>query len=76
MDYTKLQLKSLKEYATPIQLIAIEAAIEHGTIAKAAKSLNRNASSISRSLSAVTRAAATCGYAPEANLNHRVPNGF
>ena len=76
MDYTKAQLEALLEYATPIQSIAVKAAIEHGTIASAAKSLNKNASSVSRSLSAVSRAAAACGYAPEANLNHKVPMGF
>lgn len=76
MTYTKSQLEALIEYASPIQLIALQAVIEHGTYTAAGIALDRNASSIKRAIDTVVKNAATCGYAPEANLNHKVPRGF
>lgn len=74
--HNKQELEGLLEYCTPLQADTVNAIIEHGNFSKAGKSLGKHESAIRRMFYRIKTIASMAGYAPEANLNHAVPNGF
>jgi len=69
-----MELESLKEFATSSQLRIIEAAIEHGSISNAAKSLNMNLRGVQRSVKRCRERASKQGWSPDHDMTHSVPS--
>lgn len=66
----------LRELATPRQLEYMDAISEHGGIRAAAKALNVNHSTISKSMASLKRLAAKRGHSPDHDMVHQVPDGY
>lgn len=71
-------LEGLLEFCNDGQRQKIEAVIKHGgNVTQASKELGyKDEASIRHTIKRVKHTAAKMGYAPEANLNHKVPQGF
>lgn len=67
---------SYLQYASPAQAKYLEAVIKHGSGREAAKYLGIHHSVVNRALSKIKAAAASSGYAPEADMTHPVPAPF
>lgn len=67
---------AIREWATPRQTEAIDALIQHGSIADAAGALDMSASGLRRLLSEARRRAARRGYSPEHDMDKTTAEGF
>ena len=70
----KVDLESLKEFATQRQCEIIDALIKNGTQASAAKDLGLNIRTLERSLKRVKENASRRGWSPSHDMNHPVPS--
>lgn len=69
--------EDMKQWATPVQAITIDAVIAaNGNIKKAAKALGRHHNSVRAALTLVRSNAAAHGYSPDHGLNSPVPHPF
>ncbi|MCP4791561.1 MAG: helix-turn-helix domain-containing protein [Gammaproteobacteria bacterium] len=66
--------ETLKKWANERQLKTLQALIDHGTQAKAAKALGINVRNVQRHLRAVRDKAGRQGYAPDHDMLHTAPN--
>jgi hypothetical protein len=66
----------LRDFATERQREIIDAVIEHGVQAKAAKALGINLKTVQKRLTEVRKKAARAGYSPPHDMTHPVPEGF
>lgn len=69
-------LDNLLTYCTPNQSHVINLIKEHGSFAAVSRAIGKDESTIRKTYNRIKEKAAMAGYAPEANLNHAVPQGF
>lgn len=67
---------TLKEWATPRQVLFIEAVNEYGGYRAAAKALGLNKETVRESIKGLQRRAAVHGYSPEHRMTQTVPDPF
>lgn len=70
------RVKNDRAFATPRQAEVIDALIEHGSVQKAADSLEMRTKQFRRHLSEAHKRAAKAGYSPEHRFHHPLPEGF
>jgi len=66
----------LFKWTTGKQAEKLQAIIDHGSLAAAAKALGVDSSMVSKALSRVKHKAATSGYSPEHDMTRTVPEGY
>lgn len=68
--------EGLKQFATEIQCLYIDAVNKYGSNNKAAKALGKGRRTLDQSIEALMRAAAKKGYSPKHDMVHTVPEPF
>lgn len=77
MKYSREDLEGLREFAiTDVQRQYLDAVIEHGSNAKAAKALGLHRTTVDYCIKRIVRQAARKGYAPKYDMTHVVPDGY
>ena len=71
-----MKYSDLIQFATPRQIEYIEAVEKYGSKDKAAKVLNVNYRTLTRSLESLRMKAAQQGHSPAHDMTHTVPDGF